>query len=223
MWIWSWESTATAPTWPQIQPSGISPQFGTSSYCRSPASISMPPPPPPRPTQCAVSCGSPIERPTCATSRHAGGQALGRDVLLLGHLADDEVEGAPFAAARQVGNLHFELTHVVAVAHAALVIREVQLGGIRPTIALDLHMDVPRLARLVAGWHDGLHAVAALGVGEDVAAQVEADHVVVAHVVRLPEVDHRARDRLAALVQHPPGDLQRRAADARLDQRRPMR
>src|SRR5581483_954995 len=39
MWTLSWESTATAPTWPQSQPDGFWPQPSTSSYWRSPASM----------------------------------------------------------------------------------------------------------------------------------------------------------------------------------------
>src|SRR5260370_12533150 len=40
-WTLSFESTATAPTWPQSQPEGSSPQPRTSSYWRSPASTTM--------------------------------------------------------------------------------------------------------------------------------------------------------------------------------------
>src|SRR6266851_5774892 len=40
-WTLSFESTATAPTWPHTQPEGSSPQPRTSSYWRSPASTTM--------------------------------------------------------------------------------------------------------------------------------------------------------------------------------------
>ncbi len=40
---WSFESTATAPHWPQRHPAGSFPQPSTSSYCRSPASIFIAP------------------------------------------------------------------------------------------------------------------------------------------------------------------------------------
>src|SRR6266851_9708615 len=40
-WTLSFESTATAPTWPHTQPDGSSPQPRTSSYWRSPASTTI--------------------------------------------------------------------------------------------------------------------------------------------------------------------------------------
>ena len=57
---------------------------------------------------------------------------------------------------------------------------------------LDLHVDVPRAARVDAG-HDGLEPIAPALVGELVTAQGEARVVVLAPRVGLPRVDQRAR------------------------------
>src|SRR5262249_55283851 len=71
--------------------------------------------------------------------------------------------------------------------------------------------------------HDRLQAIAALVVGELVTPQAIAGVVVVAAVVGVPDVDQRARHRLAAREPDDAGDDDPDALHARLEQRRPLR
>src|SRR4030095_5975304 len=83
-------------------------------------------------------------------------------------------------------------------------------------------MKVAGPPRIDAG-HDRLQAIAALVVGELVAPQAIAGVVVVAAGVGMPDVDQRARNRLAAREPDDAGDDDPDAAHARLEQRRPLR
>jgi hypothetical protein len=113
---------------------------------------------------------------------------------------------------------HFELFQIVAVFHALFVVREVQLRGERSADALHLDVDVLRVAWLVARRHDHLHLVTTLVVGHGPALQAVSDEVVVALVIRHPEVQHGSGNWLATRDEHSATQQQSLACDARLEQ-----
>src|SRR5688572_10260131 len=83
---------------------------------------------------------------------------------------------------------------------------------------LHLHVDVARAAGIESR-HDAVEAVSALGIGELMAAEPVAGVVVLAGIVRLPEVDERARHRAAAAGEHHSRDRQPGAFQAGLEKR----
>src|SRR4029453_2216779 len=132
----------------------------------------------------------------------------------LAHI-DDEVEARRHAGAR-AGDLHQQLAMEEAVAGVEGFAREVELRGQEP-LAGRLHLDVivPR-APGIEPRLDGAEAIAALRVGEDMAAIAEAAIVVVAALVRMPQIDERALDRTAAAREHVTCQLDRPTLAARL-------
>src|SRR4029450_6758770 len=100
---------------------------------------------------------------------------------------------------------------------------EVQLGRQHRALRrLQLEMKVARPPGIDAG-HDRLQAIAALVVGELVTPQTIAGVVVVAAGVGVPDVDQRARHRLAAREPDDARDDDLDALHTRLEQRRPLR
>src|SRR5881394_3815030 len=106
---------------------------------------------------------------------------------------DDEVEGALAAPA----HAHDELRVEDAVALVLRLAGEVELRR-EDAAAGRLHLDVD-VARAagVHRRHDRLQPPAPVGIGELVAAVAEGAVVVVTLLVRVPEVEQRALERLA--------------------------
>lgn len=83
---------------------------------------------------------------------------------------------------------------------------KIELGGEdASTWALDLEMEMTRSARIKRG-HDGVEPPAPLRVGELVSAKAEADAVIVAVFVRMPDFDKASGERPAALVEDKSGN-----------------
>ena len=99
---------------------------------------------------------------------------------------------------------------------------KVQLRGQHASARrLDLQVIMTRAA-LVRGRHDGEKAIAALRVGELVAAQAEARIVVLTLGVRMPDVHQRPLERAAAAREHEASQLDRLALEPRLAQIGPL-
>src|SRR5215467_5368862 len=129
----------------------------------------------------------------------------------------NEVE-APLEILAGARHPHDEFAAEEAVAPVHRLVGKIELRGEHPRARLlNLDVEVPRAAD-VERRHDRAEAVASLRVGEDVAAQPEASVVVVAVVVGMQQVDQRMCERLAAAIEHLPGEDDRAALDARLDQ-----
>jgi hypothetical protein len=98
---------------------------------------------------------------------------------------------------------------VDAVLDIARFAREEELGRRdRLLRRLHLHMDVPGAARIEPG-DDGLREVLPLGIGVLVTAKTEAAVVVLTRVIRPPEIQQRARYRLATPREHRSAHQQR--------------
>src|SRR6266853_3121474 len=100
---------------------------------------------------------------------------------------DDEVE--PSLAGAFAGHAHLKVGAVETVAAVAGFVSEIELRGQDP-LSRGLHLDVdmpgaPRVFRR----NDGLQAIVPLSVGELVAAIAKAAVVVLAVLVRVPEIE----------------------------------
>src|SRR5262249_40504566 len=155
--------------------------------------------------------GSSIAISGTATNREdrAAGQGLA-------HI-EHEIE-APRAALARPLHLHHQLAAEQTVAAVPGFVGEVELGGEQAAARwLHLHVIVPGAA-LVRRRHDGEEPVAPLRVRVLVPAQAKAGIVVVAGIVRVPEIDQRAPYRPAAPGQHQTDEFHRLALDAGLAQ-----
>src|SRR2546428_628352 len=132
---------------------------------------------------------------------------------------DDEVEGA----GAPLFHLHHELRPKQAITLVAWLVREIELAGEHASARrLHLDVDVSRAAGIFRR-HDGLEAVAALGVGELVTAVAVAAVVVFAGLVGVPEVEQCARYRLAVAREHLAAHYEARRLRSRLGQRDALR
>src|SRR5206468_5165837 len=121
-----------------------------------------------------------------------------------------------------VPNAQDELAPEDGIARVTGFAGEIELGREHRSLRrlyLDVNMAGPPG---VAAGYDRLEAIAALVVGVLMAAQAIAGVVVRAAVVGVPDVDQRARNRLAAREPDHAGDDDLDAAHARLDERRPL-
>src|SRR6266581_8443930 len=130
---------------------------------------------------------------------------------------DDEVE--PSLVGALAGHAHLQVRAVETIAAVAGLVPEVELRGENALAGrLYLDVDMPR-APEVFRRNDGLQAVAPLGVGELVAAVAKAKVVVLAVLVRVPEIEQRVRHRTASGREDLPGDDQSRSLGLRFHQR----
>src|SRR5215510_7328922 len=129
----------------------------------------------------------------CCTGRPVAAPGGSPAADCLAHI-DDEVEARRHAGA-WASDLHQQLAMEEAVAGVEGFAREIELRGQQP-LAGRLHLDVivPRAPGIEARL-DGGEAIAALRIGEDMAAIAEAAIVVFAALVRMPQIDDRALDR----------------------------
>lgn len=119
--------------------------------------------------------------------------------------SNDEIEPSEPSVA---GLLHVEEQCLVKqpVSGISGLFGKIKLGGEdAPTRALDLEMEMTRSAGIKRG-HDGVEPPAPLRVGELVSAQAEANAVIVAVFVRMPDLDEASDKRPAAIVEDKPGD-----------------
>src|SRR6266436_7234557 len=78
-------------------------------------------------------------------------------------------------------------------------------------------MIMPRAPGIEAR-HDGAEAVSSRHIGENMTAQLESAIVVLAAVIRVPQVDEGVRNRAAGAREHRAGEFDRPAGGARLAQ-----
>src|SRR5262245_21880880 len=128
---------------------------------------------------------------------------------------DDEVEARRHAGPR-LRNAHQQLAMEEVVAGVGGLARKIELRGQEPLAGrLHLGVIVPGAAGIKPRL-DGAEAVAALRVGEHMAAIAEAAIVIGATIVRVPQIDERALDRPTAAGQHIARQLDQPAAGVRL-------
>src|SRR5215470_17588439 len=136
-------------------------------------------------------------------------------------LAEHEVEAAG-EPSFVLGGTDQQLLAKQAIGTVLGLTREIELRGQHAATArLHLHMDMARAADIDAG-HNALEPVAPVRIGELMTAQAEAGIVILPLVVGLPELQERARDRLAVAREHEADQLDRLARHAGFNQFDPL-
>src|SRR5690606_5173576 len=119
---------------------------------------------------------------------------------------ENEVEPAGEAVPR-LCHPERQLRTKKAIFTVARLVGEIELSRKHlPAGRLHLHMDMRRAPRVARGY-DRAQSIATLRVSELVPALAEALVVVNASRIGLPEIDERARHRLAGAREHDPGNL----------------